>query len=63
MNEDKPELKPLTFADWYKFKTGVTLEQAKRAGVYDLGLLEEAFNFSNTRNKPQSDSNTETATA
>jgi hypothetical protein len=34
-----------TFAEWYESKIGVTLEQAKRAGVYDLALLEEAFNF------------------
>jgi hypothetical protein len=33
------------FAEWYEAKIGVTLEQAKRAGVYDLALLEEAFNF------------------
>jgi len=34
-----------TFAEWYESKIGVTLEQAKRAGVYDLALLEDAFNF------------------
>ena len=34
-----------TFAEWYESKIGITLEQAKRAGVYDLALLEEAFNF------------------
>ena len=34
-----------TFAEWYESKIGMTLEQAKRAGVYDLALLEEAFNF------------------
>ena len=34
-----------TFAEWYESKIGLTLEQAKRAGVYDLALLEEAFNF------------------
>jgi len=52
----------MTFAEWYKIKVGVPLEQAKRAGVYDLALLEEAFNFSNIRSKAQSDSKTETAT-
>ena len=34
-----------TFAEWYESKIGVPLEQAKRAGVYDLALLEEAFHF------------------
>jgi hypothetical protein len=34
-----------TFAEWYESKIGITLEQAKRAGVYDLALLEDAFNF------------------
>jgi hypothetical protein len=34
-----------TFAEWYESKVGVTLEHAKRAGVYDLALLEDAFNF------------------
>lgn len=34
-----------TFAEWYESKVGVTLEKAKRAGTYDLALLEDAFNF------------------
>lgn len=37
--------KPLTFAEWYEAKVGLTLDQAKRTGVYDLDLLEDAFNF------------------
>lgn len=34
-----------TFAEWYEHKIGVPLAQAKHAGVYDLALLEEAFNW------------------
>ncbi len=33
-----------TFADWYFAQVGITLEEAKRRGVSDLGILEDAYN-------------------
>jgi hypothetical protein len=39
------QIQATTFAEWYEARVGITLEQAKREGVYDLTLLEEAFNF------------------
>lgn len=32
------------FADWYLTQVGITLDDAKRRGVTDLGILEDAFN-------------------
>lgn len=40
-----------SFANWYKSKTGIDIEEARRAGVYDLQLLEDAFNFNLNKNK------------
>ena len=37
-----------TFDQWYLRRVGISLEVAKRAGVTDLSLLEEAFNHSVT---------------
>jgi hypothetical protein len=33
-----------SFGDWYKNKVGITVEQAKRSEVYDLQLMEDAWN-------------------
>jgi hypothetical protein len=42
------EALPLTicsaFADWYLAQVGITLEDAKRGGVTDLGILQDAYN-------------------
>lgn len=32
------------FSIWYEQETGVPLDRAQRAGVYDLTLMEKAFN-------------------
>lgn len=31
------------FAQWYHKRVGIALEEAKRAGVYDLKIMQEAF--------------------
>lgn len=36
-----------TFAAWYEKETGISLEEAKRQRVIDLGILERAWNFPN----------------
>lgn len=43
----KTEKQHMTFADWYEAKIGISLEDAKRAQVTDLSILEDAWNFGN----------------
>jgi hypothetical protein len=40
----KPPRK-ITFEEWYESKIGVPVACAERAGVYDLPLLREAWNY------------------
>lgn len=35
---------PTPFSLWYEKETGIALDRAERAGVYDLALIEKAFN-------------------
>jgi hypothetical protein len=43
--DDAPALLINSFDEWFQQKVGISLEEAKRQGVTDLSLLEEAWNF------------------